>query len=434
MFIGEDRWLLSDAEVVLSQMKTPNYVDINTMVPATGTSLGKIDSLIGEDFILRAYTDIASKRDLEEGQEDNLLFKGKLANISATGKQSYEGIAYDPSQEPLSEETGGNNGSVLNQKITIGIPYYGADVTYTLNNGTEYEARTIRAKLLAERIVDKLPGDFDTDIQLQEDGRRVTGPGGEFTGAYNPNLTFETTQPTIGKALEKIREECRSEWWFDKEGTLHIGVPDATAHELRYITDASDGVTTPPYQSVRVIGSGIASEEGFARTNMRSEDRIVVERTIGERPGGGLAPAIPENEGDLSEPVFTYRNSEISTRSQAVNTADQLIDDLMKQQKEGKVTVTGFPEVMPFDAIIMPHARAGSGAPNYQANMPMGGSRYSVYKVVHRLNPDDGFKTIIHVAGLVGASRVQIPAKDSPELPGREKAELLKTQTGLGLR
>jgi hypothetical protein len=94
-----------------------------------------------------------------------------------------------------------------------------------------------------------------------------------------------------------------------------------------------------------------------------------------------------------------------------VSAAKKIVEDLKKQSAKGKISIVGFPEVTPFDAVIMPHAskdKRDAGVPNYQKGMPMGGNRYGVYKVIHKLNGSDGFKTELKVCGLTNTSRIAV--------------------------
>lgn len=420
MMIGGNEWLVAEAEVVLSQVDTPNYVDINRMIPGEGVEVPSPPSeLISENFRLEADNDLISER-ATDAEEDTLLFDGKLANISAIGTRAYEGIAYDPSQQPVAKpgDEFGGNGSVLNQQIFVKSPYYGVSLLYGRSSGMKYERKTTKGAKLAKKVVDEIPGVDDYEIQLTEGGVTRTGPNGSVTGAYNRELKFDSVKISLQEAITDIREKCECEWWFDKEGKLYFGLPESTAHELRFITDGSDGITTPPYQSVRVIGSGVASKDGYGKKQLVAEDRIEVNATFRETKGNEFEPIFGKDVSGLPEPKFTYRNAEISTRAQAKSTAKKIVKDLAKQSAKGKVSVVGFAEVTPFDAIIMPHAseeKRDAGVPNYQPGMPMGGNRYGVYKVVHKLNGSDGFKTEITVCGLTGTSRIVVP------VPGNQK-------------
>lgn len=403
-------WFLVDAEVELSRMDVPNYVDL-LMVPdpdeTAPTLPDRIDNLIGSSFRLEADNSLISERD-SDAEEDNLLFDGNLANISATGKNSFEGIAYDPAQQAFAPEEDG--GSLMNEFIHLGQPEYSYTAMWEPNAGTKYETQTIEATELAQQIVESL-GITDYEIELV-DGGVTLGEGEDAdTFAYNRTIWISDSLITVEEALTKLREWCEVEWWFDKEGVFHIGVPRPTKHELKFITETNAGRTTPPYQGVRVIGSGSASTEGYSRTNMEIEDKVVVEASIAidEATGDPIA-----NIGEIAEPTFEYQNLEVSNDEQARSTAKKLVEDLAEQQADGTVTVVGFPEVVPMDGIIMPNGEDG-GYPDddIRTDMPMGGRGYGVYKVVHRLNSSDGFITKIHVAGVTGVVATEISSKQA---------------------
>lgn len=407
MKIGEKEWNPAEVRVELSQVDTPNYVDINKMIPGEGVQVPSPpdkgeEGLIGKKFELHADNNLISERTSDKSEE-TLLFKGKLANISAIGTRAYEGIAYDPSQQPLAspgeKSAFGGNGSVLNQEIYVKSPYYGVLFMYSRDRGMEYEPKTVKAKKLAQKIVNEIPGVTDSEIQITDDGVTREGKSGSVTGAYNRKLKFDSTKITIQQAVTKIREEAECDWWFDKKGKLYFGVPEPVAHELKFITDASDGMTTPPYQSVKVIGSGVATEEGWRKKQLVADERIVVEGTWSDNKDFV--------KGEKVEPQFVYRNAEISTEAQAISSAKKIIEDLKKQSASGKISVVGFPEITPFDAVVMPQSSNKEGD-NYQKGMPMGGSRYGIYKVIHKLNGSDGFKTELEVAGLTGSARIAV--------------------------
>lgn len=411
MTIDGDPWLVVDAEVNLSRMDTPNYVDL-LMIPAdetVPTLPDRIDQLIGAPFRLEADNSLISERDTN-ANEDSLLFAGQLANISATGKNSYEGIAYVPAQQPFEPEGESSGGSLMNEYISLGQPEYTYRDMYGEQAGTVYEVQTIKGADLAQQIVDELEIE-EYEIELVDGGITIGGEEGEDTFAYNRTLYFHDSLITVKEALTKLREFCEAEWWFDKEGVFHIGVPRPTKHELKFITDADAGKTTPPYQGVRVVGSGAASTEGFSRANMEIEDKIVVEAEIAveEETGDPIA-----NIGELGKPTFEYQNLEISTIDQAKGTAKKLVEDLAEQQSDGTVTVVGFPEVVPMDGIVMPNGEDGDYPPDDIRNgQPMGGLGYGVYKVVHRLNSGDGFITKIHCAGVTGVTATEVSTKQA---------------------
>lgn len=424
--IGGEDWLISDAEVELSQTSTPNYVHIVAMVPQGETEVpNNLQELRGKTFKLKANTDLVSERDVEE---DSVLFIGKLANISQIDGYAYEGIAYDPSQQVftgLGEEGAGKSlesGSILNQRIFVNTPQYGREITNTYDDGKEHKVLIEKPSKIIDKIMEAIPSIDEYDNQLTEGG--VDRSGG---GAYDRGVTFSQINPTINDVLEKIRLETESQYWFDKRGVFHFGVPDPIAHELTLISETSDGASTPAYQSVQVIGSGIVSEGGKNISHIEPAERIIVEGTIGVTSKNNQYEPLLSEEIEtevMPEPVFTYRSNEINTQKQAKAVTREILKDLIKQEADGKITVTGFPEIEPYDVVVMPQ-NDDPDSINYQPQQDMGGQRYAVYKVVHRINSSDGFKTIIHVSGIVGSSKVAVPEEETPEDSDSELGPIL---------
>jgi hypothetical protein len=403
MKIAGDPWLIIEAKVELTRATVPDYVDL-VMIPhpsETLPDLPNIDTLVGEKFTLDVDNDMISERDTD-AEEVTRIFTGNLANISPTGKNIYEGIAYSPMHQPFNKK---DAGSALNTEINIGgdlLPYDKEFQGYGLSRGTEYvSGHYIQAKDLVKEITSfiDLPED-KVNINLKKDGV----DRGEFTGGFNKTLQFEHKKRTIGDILNRVRRETASEFWFDRLGNFHFGVPDPTDHRLSYIIDADAGKTTPPYQSVIVIGSGVASAEADqSKAAMVAENPTVVTATIANvfnedgRTNEDPEALLGVDPSDLPEPVYTYRNAELTTDDQAKNTAKKIIQDLAEQQADGTVTVVGFPEVRPLDSIEMPNTDI----------QPMGGYSYGVYKVVHTINGTDGFTTKIHVSNPVGVTRAK---------------------------
>lgn len=441
--IGSLSWLVIEAKVVLSQTETPNYVDMiitpnpNQPAAAVSPSLGatfglpflpdNVDQLLGKKVTLKADNELISNRD-SDASEDSLLFKGRLGNISPTGKNTFEATAYVPSQQVFGESDGG----LVNSYIDLEQSKTSYEKIYNETNGTEYDAQTIDSVKLANRVVQKL-GISEYEIQLQDGGKKISGEEGSFRGAYKQTLFFKDKHPTVKRALRKIRKSCRAQWWFDKEGVFYIGIPEPTKHKLKYIVDADAGKTTPPYQSVRVIGSGAASVKngGYNRTNMEIEDKIVVEGNLAKKPNGD--PIVNINpDGELNAPTFDYKNLEISSDKEARDTAQKIVEDLAKQQSDGKVTVVGFPEVVPYDGIVMPNGKKGPyPKDDIRYRQPMGGKAYGVYKVVHKLNNSDGFITDIHCSGVIGETATTVSSAEATNTYNVD-ADAVEEEIGIG--
>jgi hypothetical protein len=271
------------------------------------------------------------------------------------------------------------------------------------------------------------PDSDNVNIRLSDEGTNF-GVEDYPTMGINTDLLFEDNEIKLVDLFEKIRKETKSEWWFEKDGTFNFGaLPPQQQHNLRFITDTTAGLNTPPYRSVKVIGSGIASSDGKSAAQLRSDEKIIRKREIrkptqeeieeNEIYGSDtnkIKPRPPEDYNNLLEPVFTYKNLELTTIDQVENAADSIANDLAEQTKKGKITTTGFPEVTPLDTVRMPQAEDESKL-NYSERQPMGGAEYNVRKVVHKLNDSDGFKTVIHVSGLTDKSRTDFEEVEEPD-------------------
>jgi hypothetical protein len=432
-------WDVVEMEVELTQAPKPNYakgkvtpkpqyrqtlqekLDISAQNPgARATAEGETPNrgfsrLIGSKFVFEAQNNFVAQEGADtttvprasdpSADSDDLLFNGRLANISPIGTDLYKVTAYDPGQQVFN--FGESSGSLINQKLELtgntvsGLagepldPSEQAAIPPEPNNEPgEYE---IAAEDLVNFIVREAGFSkkvVDTE-SLQQFG---AGPRGIRLnlGGEDIYISFKKSVVTVKKALNKLRNQARAEYWFDKDGTFYFGDPatlggGVSTYRVNLITDTSAGITTPPYQSVRVIGSGVASESGWAgNAKIQSQsDKIVKEANIGLPDTTPGSPAIQLDPGTLFEPTFKFIDSSISTEQTAENTALKIADKLIAQQAEGTVTVVGFPEIQPFDGILLPNT----------PDQPMGGQLYDVYAVKHRLNADDGFITEISVAG-----------------------------------
>lgn len=406
--IGGKPWYVKEMRIELSKVSSPDYVDM-TIIPDPNETLPylpSVDRLVGNEVTVDVDNSLLSERDTPS-EEVTRLFTGKLANISPTGKHIYEAVIYKPLHQPfnVNEEEGQETGAAINKTIDItgSITDYGERLEkFGRNIGfTQTDSYYIRASQLVNDILDvmNVPSE-KRNIRMAEGGETFNG----YTGGFDKLIKFDHKEDTIDSILERIRRETKSEWWFDRKGNFNFGTPRPTEHKLRFITNGSAGRTTPPYQSVVVIGSSVASKKGRPKASMVDGNPTVKTATIanvfnekGATKESGVAKfGIPPEE--LPEPVYTYRNDEITTDDQAENTAATIIKDLAEQQAEGTVTVVGFPEVTPLDAVKMPNSEI----------QPMGGYSFGVYKVVHKINTSDGFITEISVGSPVGATRASI--------------------------
>lgn len=403
--IPEQEWEIIDAEVVLSTRSTPDYVDMR-IVPSkdvplpdapqesvSGSVAGGIRGYVGRELTLDVDNQLRANID---GPEVTRVFTGNIANMTALGDYSYEAIAYDPSQQQFEEGESTDATSFLNSTVDItpASPLIRRNITSNkgyYDTTLEPGERKILVSELINVILDEagIP-DEDREIEVQRGGVLVgVAPGGRgIRKGFNPEITFSNWEPVVSDALDRAAAASHSDWWFDRFGQFHFGPRrpnvDIYAYSLEYITDASDGKTTPPYQSVRVIGDGVVSEEGWSKSSLIREDPVTSTLTVNRE------------QGKLAEPTFVYRNNEINTQQEADNVANKLIQNLIEQSGNGSVTVVGFPEIRPSDAIEMPNTE----------RQPMGGARYGVGEVRHILNAQNGFVTKISVMGLVDEQEV----------------------------
>lgn len=409
--INGQPWHLLQARVELTTADTPNFVDM-VLTPTQKTSenlppdptLAKPDGLLGTEFVLEIDTELSvGARDKEKTK----IFTGNLANLSSAGDGAWEGIAWDPSHQSFASGEGdGNSGNFLNTKISIPAASSNPSRQITQSSdlrGISYGqtsfdtagATKIQTTELVERIIEQSPLDpskVETNFAEKPGVKIGELPSGEeIYGGIDRELSFSNYEITVSSALERIENATNSTWWFDAEGVFHIGAPEPgnpiDAFDLQFIIETSAGKSTPAWQGVQVIGSGVVSEDGWDRSNMNSATPALSAASMAD--DGSL------DTDKLAEPVFTYRNLEIQTQAEADSVAKEIINKLQKQQAEGKITVVGFPEVRPLDAVVMPDSEL----------QPMGGTRYAVEKVIHNINPSDGFITDIHVGGLTRANR-----------------------------
>jgi len=417
MTIGGQTWYLSDGKVVLSRNTAPNFVRINKMAPGPNTDFKNVNNLLGKKFSLSVDTGLTDYRNAP-GEYTSTLFEGNIANITSRGTGVYKATAYDPTQQALNKTN--NGGSILSQEIQLATPRAGlneiqfGDAPYAPGTATA-KMENILIKKASELLGEVLDAADVTDreIQLSPSGKTVGGPRGSFTGAQDLDLRLNQATITVGEALQKISNQTKSFWWFDRTGTFYFGVPDANVHNPELITDNSAGITTPPYQSVLIIGSKVGSEKGYGKSNQNPDEPLVVGGNIVLNEGG--EPVLNEqslqygNVKGLVKPTFTYRSREIITEKQGKNALDKISQDLGEQYASGKLTTVGFPEPELFDVIVMPHANDDKkGKGNYNPRQPMGGSIFGLYKIEHILNSSDGYKTRLHVAGMTGPASVLV--------------------------
>lgn len=390
---GVQQWDIIEAEVVINDRSTPDYVDM-VITPVEGIGFPEKPQLpeseggyLGRDFRLDVDTQLRANT---PGPEVTRLFTGSIANMTPLGDYTYEAIANDPTQEPFGKTSGSAKGtSFMNSTISIGKANPTAAKRFAQNYEFGQTFTPGDVKILISELVDIIVEragipESERDIQIEKGGIEVgeTPDGETIKKGFDYEVTFSQWQVPIKDVLDRTTSAAQADWWFDRFGTFHFGprIPDENiySYELEYITDSSDGKTTPPYRSVEVIGDGVVSEEGWSRASLVSEDPL--------NSNGNVL----EDDPELVEPTFTYRNMEINTKEEAENVKNDIIEQLRKQTGTGDITLVGFPELRPGDGVQMPNTEI----------QPMGGERYGVREVTHRLNSSDGFLTKVKVAGM----------------------------------
>jgi hypothetical protein len=380
-------------------------------------------ALIGGDFSISVDTGLSVEKSPEgddsnifrrirkgqSGGESSLLFTGNVASLSPTGKESYKFTAYDPTQQALevSRSDGSidarNSGSIINKRLDFtGETPQLVDLNAEEEGSEDEETNEppefrINAFKFIELLADELPIP-DEDITIRP------FPTDLRQGDIQ-TISFENAQIPFKIALDQVKEQFDIEWWVNREGEFYFGNPSELdggirVFDLKLITETSAGVTTPPYQSVQVIGSSQQSDAESPETANVStaiqddNERIVKGVNIGLPKANAPKPVVSttkgeDQKGELLDPTFTYINTALTTDIQVENAARSIATDLIEQQAEGTATVTGLPEIDPFDGIRMPNTD----------NQPMGGRAYGVYGIRHKINSGDGFITEIEVSG-----------------------------------
>lgn len=417
-FIEDEEWEVVEAEAVLTTRSTPDYVDM-VITPSEGVSFPSTPQLpkseggyLGREFTLDVDTELRADT---PGPEVTRIFTGAIGNMTALGDYTYEAIGYDPTQQPFASSTGGGtNTSFMNSTINI-APASPAVIRafnrYAISYGADpYEPgdRKILISDLVSMVLEEA-GVTDFNINLADGGIHIGEHpkyGYEIRKGYDYEITFSQWEVPVKEILDRTTSAAQADWWFDRYGKFNFGprIPNENifAYELEYITDASDGKTSPPYQSVQVIGDGVVSEEGWSRSSLVNETPVNTRGNVD----------VNTDEAELVEPTFTYRNMEINTQQEADNVKEDILEQLREQTGTGDVTVVGFPEVRPGDGIQMPNTE----------RQPMGGERYGVEQVTHRLNSSDGFITKIKVSGMVGEQEA-LYDEDIPELESDLEAQ-----------
>lgn len=233
-------------------------------------------------------------------------------------------------------------------------------------------------------------------------------------------VSFEKSQMFAADALDRMAEWAAMTWWVDRYDTLHFGHPNTRVHLLdepyNHVVGTDAGKKSPPYRSVKVIGDGIVSEEGWSGASQLAESPTVSQGNLPNLTSAVVGPKSQEVEealstpearnalaranfegGELVEPTYVYKSKEIKTSRQAAHVRDKIMSQLQEQQAGGWVDLVGRPNLGVLDIIEMPDS---FGNTNRGEQIPP--AAYLVSTILHRFNDNDGFVTRVECGGLAG--------------------------------
>lgn len=180
-------------------------------------------------------------------------------------------------------------------------------------------------------------------------------------------------------ALDKILRDINWQWWVSAGNVVHVA-PNLPSeeHDLQYVLDTSAGKQTPPFQQVEVIGDNTpgADDPAAAPGGASNEYLICKDSPIRATAGDG-------------KPIYTYSDETITTESQARAAAESIMEELLRQQQGGTITIVGNENIRPLDVVTLPDL--------------LGGESYLVSSVTHDVSNDNGFTTEIGCGGLINA-------------------------------
>lgn len=232
--------------------------------------------------------------------------------------------------------------------------------------------------------------DYDVNLTWSTDATRESG--GRLV-AIDYNIGIEETGTKAAEVLDKLAKWANADWWFDEWNTLQFGLPDSELHDVYYVKDTTAADKLPPYRGVKVVGDNVVSLEGFNVSHIPGYEPVIGKQGIFYNEDNGTWE---RSSGVTNDPVFTLKDKQIKTQEQAQQTAAKLADELFKQIKGGKVKIAGTRgddrqdpanEIGKLDVIEMPER--------------MGGERYFVGRINHKINSSNGYEVIIECEGLL---------------------------------
>lgn len=275
----------------------------------------------------------------------------------------------------------------------------------------------VKAGNLLENVVLKEAGVTDYNVQFDKNKLiKLKGDGKtKRESSANTNVKFSQAGKSAMDIIGRIARFTNSIWYVDGSGTLQFGDPETDVYKLSYVIDASAGKTTPPYQSVEVIGGAAASQSSWedsediqkkpiretrALVNLKNREKSQNIKVSEDELTSSGKDVFRVIEGETREPVYRYKDKAIQTGRHAKAISNALVDELIRQTRQGWVEIVGWAPLNVFDVIEMPSF--------------MGGEQYLVQGVEHTLDTSKGFKTKIQCGGLIASGN------ESDEVGGYE--------------
>lgn len=251
------------------------------------------------------------------------------------------------------------------------------------------EEPTPLSKVVAE-VCEQAGVDYDVDLTWYTVATRTSGGR---VSAIDYNIGIEETGTKAAEVLDKLAKRANADWWFDEWNTLQFGLPDSELHEVYYVKNTTAADKLPPYRGVKVTGDNVVSLEGWSVAHIPGYEPAIGRQGIFYNEDNGTWESRP---GVTNDPVFTLKDKQIKTQRQAQQIAAKLADELFKQIKGGKVKIAGTRgderqdpanAIGALDVIEMPER--------------MGGERYYVGRINHKIDSSNGYEVIIECEGLV---------------------------------
>lgn len=252
-----------------------------------------------------------------------------------------------------------------------GVPFFTGDaksVNVTEQEEIEIVALDLTKKLLNRKVTEAFTSAAVITIvralvdYIDEDVK-INATDEEFIVG-----TISYTDVPITKVLNEVTKRTNTVWYVDRTNTLNVTKPQVRIWKLDGdFVGETPGVNADemPYQKVVVTGQSPASEFGQEAAHLFTIDN-------------------PTATAGNGEPVYNYTSNQIRTEGEAKAVAQAIYDKFRRQAATGTLNVIGQGEqFLPYDVMRTPD-----------------GDSFSIKKMTHDINSDDGYVTEIEAGGL----------------------------------